>query len=267
MEFIYSSSTFLYSVLGAVIVLAGLYRLCLWRADEWPESAMVMARRQAHRGYRVTPKVIENTLAAFREAKNAGANMIECDVQLARDGVVVIFHDRTLQRLIQRSDRVVDMASGELAELAGAPRLIDVIRDTTCPSLINIELKQGDSAPGALEMAVVKAVLEAQAEGRVLFSSFSVLILKRLAELAPKIPRGLLVEPRYYRRVMLIAWLAHPHLLHPHESLVTEKRMKSWRKRDLRIATWTVNDPERIRELERLGVDSIITDTHLVSKS
>lgn len=69
----------------------------------------------AHRGY--TLRYPENTLPAFEAAINSGARFLECDVQLTKDAVPVLFHDQTLNRLSQQSGRIHDYTHDELRKL------------------------------------------------------------------------------------------------------------------------------------------------------
>ena len=82
----------------------------------WDEVPFLIA----HRGFSTVAP--ENTLAAFEAAIDAGAEILECDVQLTADGVPVIVHDPTLDRTTDGSGAVRDLAWSEVAELeAGYP--------------------------------------------------------------------------------------------------------------------------------------------------
>ena len=87
----------------------------------------------AHRGAnRLAP---ENTLAAFRLALDAGCDGCECDVQLSRDGVLTVFHDDNLRRLVGTPHAIPDLTTSQLAALrvSGAGR--HAAEDTTIPTL------------------------------------------------------------------------------------------------------------------------------------
>jgi MFS family permease/glycerophosphoryl diester phosphodiesterase len=258
--------------LASVLVLAGviwgLGIVLFWHALPWPKSALRLARLQAHRGYRPDGRVQENSLEAFRLAREAGAEMIELDVQLAADGEAVVFHDEDLRRLGSgRSERVLDLSSSEMKALVGAPRLSEVLSDPSVPSLVNIELKWGRVRGGLLEQAVAEAVRASGSESRVLFSSFNPFVLRRLSKLMPEVPRALLVSqephrlnPVWLQRMWLGAF-ARPHLIHVDEGMVTAKRLELWQERGIPVAVWTVNDRARVEELLALGASSVISDT------
>lgn len=251
------------AVLWAVVFIA------YWQPMPWPKSGLRLPKWQAHRGFRSEGSgIVENTLEAFRHAKASGAEMFECDVRLSRDGEVVVFHDDDLKRLGGREDLVSDLTASELANLAKVPRLIDVLRDQGSPRLVNIELKTAVvRGGGKLEKACVQAVREAGAEERVLFSSFNPFAVRRLAKLAPEIPRALLVtneadaENKIYLRKMWLGFWARPHLLHLDHRDVTSSAMEGYSNRSIPVAVWTVNDRARADALFDMGVVSVISDT------
>ncbi len=238
-----------------------------WQPMRWPAGGLILPRFQAHRGYRPAASVQENTLAAFRLAKSEGAEMVECDVQLTRDRVVVVFHDADLKRLGGSADLLKSLTASEMKTRVGAPTLLELLTDPGSPSKVNIELKT-DEARGqsGLEREVLKVVREAKAENRVLFSSFNPLSLARMAKLAPDIPRGLLVtdekdaKNKIYLRRMWLGLFARPHLVHVDQSMITLQSLERWSDRHLKVAAWTVNDQSRATQLSSEGVVSLITD-------
>src|SRR5262249_55721360 len=122
----------------------------------------------------------ENTLAAFEHGLSLGADGLELDVRLSRDGVVVVHHDRTLERTtrLRGSVAAVDAAA---AGDAGVPRLADVLAVARDARVI-IELKENRRA---LAARVVEAVRRAGAVDRVCVGSFGLRVLRAVRELAP----------------------------------------------------------------------------------
>lgn len=203
--------------------------------------------------------------------------MSECDVQLCRDGEVIVFHDEDLMRLGRggpavQAKRVADLDAGEMKRLTGAPLLRELLTDVASTPLVNIELKTRAVWDGRLERAVVRIVRETGSEGRVLFSSFNPFSLRRLSKLAPSIPRALLVSRaqhaanKLYLRRMLLGCYARPHLLHLDDSMVTKERMHDWSERGIPVVAWTVNSVERIGELFTMGVRGVISDDRIVEE-
>ncbi len=240
------------------------------RAWAWPKSALKLPRFQAHRGYWKTLGLQENTLAAFRAAREAGAEMLELDVRLTGDLQVIVFHDRDLTRIGNSPLLVSQTTLLEIKAKTGAPSLNEVLSDPDVPRLINIELKTSEVFNRALESEVARVVKMAKAENRVLFSSFNPLSLGRLARLLPDVPRALLVsldetdkKNKFYLRKMLLRPLAKAHLLHLDQKMISKWKLRWWHSLGYPVVAWTVNDELEARRLLDLGVDGIISDVIL----
>jgi glycerophosphoryl diester phosphodiesterase len=217
-----------------------------------------------HRG--ASARQLENTMAAFEAARADGADGVELDVRLSRDGELVVFHDQDLRRLAGRMDRVIALTARELAavELRGGeriPTLADALA-ATAPRLVNIEIKP--PPPTHLRETVrqvARTVQATGAAGRVIISSFDLLVVA-LIRTTTTLRTGLLFhrrQPLPLRR----AWLApalRPHALHPERTLVDRDSMASWRRRGYQVNAWTADAPDEVRRLARLGVDAIITN-------
>ena len=123
----------------------------------------------AHRG--ASDARLENTLPAFLHALERGADGVELDVQLTRDGEVIVFHDADLLRLAGRHERVENLSWDELSQvvlLRGGkiPRLSDLLAVWPTDRWLNVELKAGGAAIGR------EAVRVLEGRPRVLLSSF-----------------------------------------------------------------------------------------------
>ena len=254
-------------VLAAVCWLLGL--VFFFQAVPWPNGALTIARWQAHRGYRPDASVQENTLKAFRLARAAGAEMLECDVHVTKDRRAVVFHDADLKRLAGSDEKVRDLMLEEVRTKTGAPSLRELLEDSESPRLLNIELKTAARSRGeGLEEAVVRDVRELRAESRVMISSFNPYALRRIAKLAPEIPRALLVTKRgdtlnkIYLRQMWLGFWSRPHALHLDDPMFSAERSERWLERGLPLVAWTVNDLSRARELFGYGVRSVISDRY-----
>lgn len=261
--------------LGMWVFLAGILLsgaiwaakvVLFWETLPWPEGAFTLPKAQCHRGFR-SGGVVENTLEAFRGAAKAGAKMVELDTHISGDGVAVVIHDKTIDRTSGRNGVVAEMKAADLRSWAGAPSLYEVLSDPGCAGLrVNVELKSGSAKDNGLEAAVAKAVGDAKAEGRVLFSSFNPLALRRISKLLPNCPRALLAtdEPeegnKFYLRKMLLAFLARPHMLNYDSRSLTPARAAAFRARKVPFAVWTVNDPAAARNYLAMGAESIISD-------
>ena len=211
----------------------------------------------------------QNTLAAFRKAAEVGADGIELDVHLSRDGVPVVIHDAKVDAVTDGEGFVSDHSLAELKALdAGSrfdatfageriPTLLEVLVEVGDRLLINIELKEGRST--GLEAAVVDVVKRVELQQRVWFSSFKPYMLYQVRALAPDIPCGLLYGPLNVGTLLLRPFTPY-EALHPYTALVNERMVRAAHRRGLRVFTWTLDDPEMARRFAEWGVDGIITN-------
>jgi len=226
----------------------------------------------AHRG--ASSAAPPNTLAAFEKAAELGADGIEFDVHLSADGVPVVIHDFTVDDTTDGRGRVADLTLAQLEQLdAGSsfdpafageriPTLTQVLETCGNRLLLNIELKDLSLRDSGLERAVIAQVERHGLNDRVILSSFNPFSLRRAKKIAPHIPVGLLYAPNLSLPLRR-AWLAplFPHeARHPEHSMVDARYMAWAHRRGYRVNTWTVDDPDEMRRLIALGVDSIITN-------
>lgn len=160
--------------------------------------ASLLARPIAHRGLHDRAMgVIENSPAAFARAIAAGYG-IELDLQLSADGVAMVFHDDTLDRLTGEAGPLRALSAQALGQIALAgsrdgdriPTLAAVLDQVAGQVPLLIELKdQGQSAGDELERAVAKTL--AGYRGDVAVMSFNPAMIDAMAALAPDLPRGI----------------------------------------------------------------------------
>lgn len=243
----------------------GLKPVLFWEALPWPEGALTLPNHQVHRGL-YAPGTQENSLEAFRAAVKAGASMVELDVRLSRDNIAVVMHDLDIQRVASQPGMVREMVASELRDRARAPSLLEVLRDDACRSLaVNIEIKSNTFGTDGIEAAVAKAVKEAGAEARVIFSSFNPFALRRLSKLLPNVPRALLAtgedEPgnAIYLKKMWLATLARPHMLNIDARSLGAKLVGSLQERKVPFAVWTIETAAEARKFLAMGAKSIIS--------
>ncbi|MCA1826187.1 MAG: glycerophosphodiester phosphodiesterase [Myxococcales bacterium] len=207
----------------------------------------------------------ENTLAAFRLAREMGADGVELDAQRCASGEIVVIHDDSLARttgfagLVTETPypviRALDAGRGERV-----PLLSEVLEEL--PLRINVELKCDRADDRGLTAGVVKLVRAAGAADRVLLSSFNPLCLLRARLLAAETPRALLFESEqeWWLRSALAAPVLAAGALHPEHVLATPDRVRRWRRRGYLVACWTVDDPDTASGLVDSGVTGIITN-------
>jgi glycerophosphoryl diester phosphodiesterase len=227
----------------------------------------------AHRGGAADG--LENTLTAFRRAVDLGYRYLETDVHATADGVLVAFHDATL-------DRVTD-ARGEIARLpwrtvrtarvAGREPLplFEELLERFPTARFNVDVK---AEPAVAPL--VAAIGAAGAWDRVCVGSFSqrrIELVRRAA--GPRLAVSLGVRGVAALRLLgglgypgrAPAWtgLAHAVCVQVPERqsgvrVVDRRLLRAAHRRGLQVHVWTVNDRERMAALLDLGVDGIMTD-------
>lgn len=240
----------------------------------------------AHRG--ASAYAPEHTHAAWELALRMGADYIEQDLQMTRDGVLIVMHDETLNRTARGegcTGRVIDRTLAQVRDCsAGAwfnearadradarfieeriPTLDDVLARYAGRARFYIETKRPDAAPGMEEALVsllrVHGLLAASVRAGlpdVILQSFSADSLRLLARLAPDTPRVQLIENRRRADFAVIATYAHG--VGPTRRAVTERFMEGARTHGLAVHPWTVNEPAEMRRLSALGVHGMFTD-------
>ncbi|MCI9405556.1 MAG: glycerophosphodiester phosphodiesterase [Oscillospiraceae bacterium] len=229
-----------------------------------------MTENFAHRGF--SAAYPENTMAAFQKAEEAGCGGIEMDLHLSADGVPVIIHDETLERTTGAAGWVGDTSFAQLRRLDASYRFAGKVQGNRIPALeevlewcrgtglrLNLELKTNVREYPGIEQKAVELVARMGMEERVIFSSFNHYTLLRLKEIAPSIPCGALVESWIVGFGGYLQGLGL-ECAHPLYSYLTEENLADLKRRGLRVHTWTVNQPEQMRRLIRLGTDILITN-------
>lgn len=205
----------------------------------------------------------ENTLKSFEKAIELGVDMVELDVHLTKDGHLVVIHDRKLNRTTGSNGLVSDKTLEEVKSLdAGEgeriPTLEEVIELVDQRVPINIELKAIGSAEKVCE--VIKFyVTEGWNYSDFLVSSFEHNELHHFSEICPEVKIGVLMGdvPLGYAEYVerLGAYSANIAL-----EAASPRFVEDAHKRGLKVFVWTVDEPEDIALMKRLGVDGIITD-------
>lgn len=226
----------------------------------------------AHRG--ASCEAPQNTLAAFLLAAELGADGIEFDVQLSRDGQPVVIHDFSVDATTNGHGRVRDLTLAELRELdAGArfdpvfageriPTLDEVLDTVGSRLLLNVELKTAGLRDDGLVAAVIDRLATRGLLDRSILSSFNPLAVWRARRLSPTVATGMLYAdsmPFFLRRPWLRG-LVKPQALHPHYKLVDRDYVLWARSQGYRVNVWTADDPGELWQLVRSGVDVIITN-------
>jgi len=209
----------------------------------------------AHRGASLDAP--ENTLEAFRLAVAQGADMIETDLHLTRDGQVPLYHD----------DKLDDCAMGDLtladvrARAPSVPTLeesLDLVGDQIP---FNLELKhpKGCEYEG-LEARVLDEIRTRGLVADTLFSSFHQPSLARIRELEPDAHIGLLVPWNNETDIEECATRVGAEAVHLPRLLTTEEQIGQLRASGFRVCVYTVDDPDDQERLLGWGIDGIFTN-------
>jgi len=254
---------------------SGATHFSTWRASRlfrctmnWPEGTCVFAHRGAS-GY-----APENTLAAFELAAEMGAHGIEFDVQITKDGRLIIHHDRVLGRTEDATGAVEDWTFADLRaldvgswfgnEYAGErmPTPEEIVEAVGDRLLLNFELINDSLHLNGVAPLLADLFRRMNLFDRAMISSFNPRSLWRVKKLEPRIAIGALwgaFEPWYLRS----GWwrrLLQPQALHPEHTLITPDLVRRAHARGQRVHAWTVNDEETARRLCGMGVDMIMGD-------
>lgn len=203
-----------------------------------------------HRGFPAA--ALENTLESFAKAVEAGADIVEMDVQVTADGVPVVVHDEDLRRVFGVGLNVRAASWGEVAAASGGrvPRLEDVLRLVDGRAGAFVEVKHPEDV--GLVLDVIKGV---GAAGWVAVISFH---LEAVRAAAGVVPTGLVyAKPP---GAVAEAKRAGCSIVLPRYNLATERAVAFAHRLGLYVVAWTVNDVETARELWRRGVDGVATD-------
>lgn len=224
----------------------------------------------AHRG--ASGYCPENTLPAFQKAFEMGADGIELDVQMTKDGGLVVCHDETIDRTSNGSGRIKDKTLAELKALdfscgqkaftgVTIPTMREVF-ELLAPTdmIINIELKTGIVFYPGMTEKLLELTSECDFSDRVIYSSFNHYTIKHMREIAPESRLGFLYAdgtidmPSYALKHGVQA--LHPALYNiQFPGLIDECHQKG-----LAVNVWTVNDEEHLELCCKAGVDAIITN-------
>jgi glycerophosphoryl diester phosphodiesterase len=230
-----------------------------------------LTRVFGHRGSAGTHP--ENTMAAFEEAARVGAEGIEFDIQLSKDGIPVIIHDETLDRTTDGNGWVKDFTFDELQRLdAGSwfdgqfrgvqiPSLEEVLDWATGNSLLlNLELKTGLVRYPQIEEKVIRLVDQYSLTERVIISSFNHYSLVEVRNIHSDIETAILFmegifEPWKY------AGSIGAKGLHCHWPIATVPEiMEGAQKAGSPVRPFTVNKEEHMRLFFQNGCSGIFTD-------
>lgn len=223
----------------------------------------------AHRG--ASALAPENTMAAFERGFELGADALELDLHVTRDGELVVIHDDTLDRTTDGHGPVHEKTLVELKRLdagrwfgegfAGEaiPTLTEVLRCFAGRIPLALEVKAGSAFFPGIEERVITALRQHSAIEHAAIASFDHYALRRLKEIEPALRTAALLVGRPVS-VSAVAGSCKADALALESSLITTTEVEACRAAGLQLVVWVVNDPKRMVHFIDLGVDGIITD-------
>jgi glycerophosphoryl diester phosphodiesterase len=232
----------------------------------------------AHRGGALEGQ--ENTMAAFARAVALGYRYLETDVHATADGILVAFHDATLDRATDRTGKVAELPWRELrrARVGGTepiPLLVELLE--RWPHVrVNVDPKSD-----AAVQPLIEVIQRTGAIDRVCVGSFSDRRLERMrVALGPRLCTSM--GPHEVRRLRLASWAKLPRpaisrtraaacvqipLRQGRITLAEPRLLQYAHALGLHVHVWTINDPKAMRRLLDLGVDGIVTDNVVALRS
>ncbi len=213
----------------------------------------------------------ENTMPAFEVAKELDIDGIELDVQMTKDGELVVIHDETINRTSDGKGWVKDMTLEQLRQYNFAKNkpafgfvTIPTLREVyelfqNTDYVINVELKTSVVSYD-LEEKVHELTIKMGMEDRVIYSSFSHASILKMQQYVTKEQTAFLFCDGWLD-VAVYGESHHVQALHPAlYYLDLEKMVQECHEKDMKVHVWTVNEEEHALRLRDMGVDAIITN-------
>lgn len=221
----------------------------------------------AHRGF--SASFPENTMAAFIEAEKAGADGIELDIQLTKDGEIVVIHDEKVDRTTSGIGYVKDFSFKEIRKLNAnktgikkepIPALTEVLEWLKTNQLIcNIELKNGVLSYEGMEEKAIQLIHHYGLSERIIFSSFNHYSIVHCYRLAPEIETA----PLYFEGIFM-PWIYAQSIrakgIHPKYNAITDEIIKKAIENNIAVRPYTVNKDAVMQRLFKVNCTAFITD-------
>jgi glycerophosphoryl diester phosphodiesterase len=222
------------------------------------ENPMIIGHRGAM-GYET-----ENTIASIEKAVALGAPMIEIDVFQIASGELVVFHDNELDRLSNTSGPITSFTWETLQEVVlegghSIPLLQTVLNQLAGRAALNIELKGPNTAAPVANLLEVYLSNGTWKEEDLLISSFDWNLLLETRDFLPEISIGVLTEAHPLEAILkaieLSAVSINPYYKDLDATIVAQIHAAGFK-----VYTWTVNAPEDLKNVKKLGVDAVFTN-------
>lgn len=214
----------------------------------------------------------ENTMVAFEKAIEMGATGIETDVQMTKDGVLVLIHDEYVNRTTDGIGLVKDYTYKELMKLNASTYMKNYTNKTSIPTveellalaknqdiIINFEIKSGVILYPNIEENLINLIYKEQFQNNVILSNFNHYSLVKCKEVSREIPTGILYMEGLYK-VEDYCSTVGANALHPYFYCAQPEVIQNAHEKGLKVNPFTVNDEDAMNNLILAGVDGIITN-------
>ncbi|MEH7484325.1 glycerophosphodiester phosphodiesterase family protein [Neobacillus drentensis] len=219
----------------------------------------------------------ENTFASFKKAVDLGVDYLEIDVQMTKDGELVVIHDSTVNRTTNGKGKVKDLTLKEIQNLDAGSWFHSKFAGEKIPSLaeffdefagkigILLELKKPSLYPQIVEKTVEELIKRnlTSGENHIIIQSFDRGSLKRFHELLPSIPIGVLVKNSGVNIISnkdLRSFASYVSYVNPKITMVNKRLIKRIHQHGLKTIIWTAKKKNEVNTLKNLHVEGIITD-------
>jgi glycerophosphoryl diester phosphodiesterase len=216
----------------------------------------------------------ENTLSAFKQAISVGADLVEMDVQLTKDGHVVVLHDVTVNRTTDGTGSVRELTLAELKKLdAGYPsRFQGAFKGERIPTLGEalevlrgkkkalIEIKRESvtaDEDNGIEAKVMAEIDRLRMAKEVVVISFERKSLVRCQKLNADVRRGLIYHQAEIPAALAAVKEIGSDLLLPEKGMLSEALCEQAEAADVKLATWVVDEPAELRALSHYGLYAV----------
>jgi glycerophosphoryl diester phosphodiesterase len=226
----------------------------------------------AHRG--ASGYAPENTMAAFRLALEQGCDGVELDVQMTKDGKVVICHDEAVDRTTNGAGFIKDYTWEELQRFDAGHWFDEKFAGERIPTLdeflsfvsdknqtVNIEIKNIPFYYEGIESKIIELITDYGIMENVIISSFDHYALNKVARLNSRIKLGVLFSTR-----LIVPWKYASQLpfdvysLHPHFTFVDEEYINQCHSHGYKVYAYTVDKKEWAVPLMKSGMDGFFTN-------
>jgi glycerophosphoryl diester phosphodiesterase len=235
-------------------------------------TSLVIPKVIGHRGAKAYAP--ENTLASIHAAADLGIEWVEVDVKLTKDSVPVIFHDEELERCTGASGLVKDFTLEQIRELdAGSwygesfigekiPTLEELLNTVLERGMgVNLEIKPcpGREVETAEVMLDIATRIWPDDQPPPLVSSFQHVSLETAFDMMPEWPRGFLID-EHVHNWKEVADYVKAATININGNKTTRDELEEYMEYGKPILAYTINKPDKARELLRWGVDSFFAD-------